>query len=119
MLVTKSKTNVEKYLAIFCGENVGRPTRLGVFEKRRGGFVDYWLEDDLPLLGIDVDDHSDAVNIQILLSNKIGEEKSHFTHTVRGVREVKFILAFDGQSNGLEIADYEGKTTILRFEWDD
>ena len=116
MLATKTKTELEGFLKLFTETHKNRPTRLGVFEEGRGAVIDYWLEDDLPLVGVDLDAHGDRIAIQILLEHKPGTGNGHFTHTVGNVRSAKFMFNFDGQSDGLDILDFEGNTTILRFE---
>ena len=83
---------------------VGRPTRLGVFENGN----DYWLEDGLPLTGVDIDARSADASIQIMLG--------HFTHTIRGVNRLTFHLSNDGNSDGFDVTDAEGRVSMLRFE---
>lgn len=92
-----------KFLQFYGEQNAGRPTRLGVFD--RGN--DYWLEDGLPLTGIDFDRRKNA--IQIMLNNEI-------THTISDVRKVQASFSLDEINDGLDITDAEQRTTILRFE---
>jgi Family of unknown function (DUF5335) len=96
--------NWTQFLKFYNEQNKGRATRLGVFENEN----DYWLENGLPLVGIDVDTRGERSAIEIMLGN--------FTHTIRDARNIKILLSFDGSEDGLDITDCEGRTTILRFE---
>lgn len=97
--------NWTNFLKYYSEQNVGRPTRLGVFENGN----DFWIEDGLPLTGIDVDDHNDAPTVEIMLGDDL-------THTIKDARSIKMSLSLDESNDGLDITDAEGKTTILRFE---
>jgi len=113
----KVATNMAGFLRYFSEVNEMRPTRMGVFEEGPNAIIDYWLEDGLPLVGIDVDHHdADTSAIIIMLANKEGTDKSHFTHTIKNARLVKLNLSHDGMSDGIDILDFEGKTTVLTFE---
>jgi hypothetical protein len=94
-----------EFLKFYTEQNKGRSTRLGVFENGN----DFWLEDGLPLAGVDTDTHGESPTIEIMLGND-------FTHTVKGAKSIKIHFNFDENSDGLDITDTEGKTTILRFE---
>ena len=96
-------TMTGKFLQFYGEQNTGRPTRLGVFDQGN----DYWLEDGLPLTGIDFDRRKNA--IQIMLNNEI-------THTISDVRKIQASFNFDEINDGLDITDAEQRTTILRFE---
>lgn len=96
------------FLKFYTGQNKDRPTRLGVFEKQADIYNDYWLEAGLRFTGIDVDTHGETPAVQILLGD--------FTHTVNGARTLKIHLSLDGDEDGIDITDAEGKTSILRFE---
>lgn len=76
---------------------------------------DYWLEDGLPLTGIDVDSHDEhqGPTVEIMLGS---DEKGHMTHVVKDARFVRIVLSASGETDGLDIEDSEGKTTVLRFE---
>lgn len=91
------------FLNFYSTENAGRPTRLGVFEDGN----DYWLEDGMPLGGIDFDQHHNSVEIMF------GDE---MTHTIKDVRKIQVSFNLYQINDGLDITDNEGKTTILRFE---
>lgn len=93
------------FLNFYNVENSGRATRLGVFENGN----DFWLEDGLPLAGIDFDEHGDSMTIEIMLGDEM-------THTIRNVRNVQMNFSLDEINDGLDITDAEGRTTILRFE---
>lgn len=97
-------------LKYYSEQNAGRPTRLGVFESGDGDLNDLWIEDGLPLTGIDVDPKNIAPTIEIVLGN--------YTHVVKAVRSVEIRLSADGEEDGLNVTDLGGKTTILRFEND-
>jgi len=92
------------FLKDFGEQNRGRVSRLGVFE----GENDYWLENGLPFTGIDVDTRRQMPTVEVMLAG--------FTHTVKNVRNVKVHLSLEGDEDGVDIADTEGRVTILRFE---
>ena len=89
------------FLKLFSEQNGGRPTRLGVFEGEPGAMTELWIEDNLPLAGIDFE-----------LGDAAEHGSLHFTHTVADARFVKIVLS----ANGCDIEDSQGKTTVLRFE---
>ena len=91
------------FLQFYGKENYGRPTRLCVFE----GGNDYWIEDGLPLNGVDFDKHGNSV--QIMLGDEL-------THVIKEVKNIKISFSASGLNDGLDITDAEGKTTVLRFE---
>ncbi len=94
-----------KFLKFYSEQNSGRLTRVGVFDNG----TDYWLEDGLPLSGVDFDGHGESVSIEIMLGENM-------THVIRDVQKVKVSFSFEGSSDGMDITNSEGKTTILRFE---
>ena len=96
--------NWSEFLKFFNQQNAGRETRLGVFEDAD----DYWLQADLPLTGVDLDPNESNPTLEIMLGN--------FTHTIRDARKLAFHLNVDGESDGLDITDASGHTSILRFE---
>ena len=100
---TKQQDYWKSLLGFYSKQNEGRLTRLGVFE----GETDYWLENGLPFTGIDMDVRGGIPVIQIML----GE----FTHTVKNVRILKVYLTLEGDEDGIDVTDAEGKTAILRF----
>jgi hypothetical protein len=76
---------------------------------------DLWLEDRLPLAGVDLDAKgAGAPLVQIMLGREGASERS-MTHIVPHVSGVVIRLAPDGREDGLDIEDETG-TTVLRFE---
>jgi hypothetical protein len=109
--------NWTAFLKLFNEQNSLRPTRLGVFEDGADAANDYWIEDNLPLAGVDLDARAEnAPVIEIMLGGDAADGSRHLTHTVQRARLVKIVLSAHGKADGLEIEDSEGKTTVLRFE---
>jgi hypothetical protein len=105
------KTNAEDFkalLRLYNAQNLGRPTRLGVFERQTDIYNDYWLESGLPFGAVEVDRDDKSSVVEIFLDG--------FTHTVKGARTLKIHFGLDDDEDGIDITDAEGKTTILRFE---
>ncbi len=105
----KQQHNWTNFLQFFTHHYAGRKTRMGVFSGSPDAKTDYWLEDGLPLVGIDID--PDGVNgptVQIILQQ--------MTHAVKAVRTIKFTISTNGDADGLEIETSGGETTVLRFE---
>lgn len=92
------------FIKFYSDENRGRSTRIGVFQ----GNDDYWLENGLPLTGIAVDARTRFPSIEIMLEG--------FTHSIKEVRSIKANFSNEGDEDGLDLVDAEGKTTLLRFE---
>jgi hypothetical protein len=114
---TEIQHNWSVFLRHFSQQNQNRPTRIGVFEGEPGAMTDYWLEDGLPLTGIDIDLHGDdAPIVQIMLGNIEKPDTLHLTHAIAKARFIKIVLSASGASDGLDIEDELGRTTILRFE---
>ena len=103
------------YLREFSSQNAARITRLGQI-KVNGGTEDFWLEDGLPLAGVDIDTKGDDAPLVEIMLGARGEAERNMTHTVRRVRRVGIRLAADGGDEGLDVEDGEGVTTVLRFE---
>ena len=104
-----------EYLQEFNRQNGARLTRLGVV-KPGASMEDFWLEDGLPLAGVDLDTEGrDAPRVEIMLGREGAAERS-MTHAVPRVRKVGIQLSTDGHGEGLDIEDENGATTILRFE---
>lgn len=117
MDTTKQQYTWAAFIKLFSEQNKSRPTRIGVFEGEPSNMTDYWLEDGLPLEGIDLDSRGgDAPAIEIILGNSEKSGSRAFTHKIANVRTVKIILSATGESGGLDIEDDRGATTILRFE---
>jgi len=49
------KSDWKEFLQNFSRRHTGERTRLGVFKIRDGVVNDLWIEDGIPLVGIDVD----------------------------------------------------------------
>ncbi|HMQ03116.1 MAG TPA: hypothetical protein PKD26_04300 [Pyrinomonadaceae bacterium] len=96
------------FLRYYTGANMGRPTRIGLFEKTSDVTNDYWLEDGLPLRGLDLDFKNGMPVIEIMLEG--------YTHVVRGVRSIRPIYSIDGTEDGIDLIGPGETTTILRFE---
>ena len=97
-----------KFLKFFSEQNAGRPTRLGVFE-RCGDFVnDYWLENGLALVSIDVDTKKELPSIRI--------KADGLTHEVADAVKLNFHFSLGGDEDGIDISSADGQTTIMRFE---
>ena len=94
-----------RFLKFYGEQNEGRPTRLGIFENGH----DFWIEDGLPLSGIDFDADRGRLTIQIMLGDSM-------THTIPDVRAARVFFSATEMNDGLDISDSEGKTTVLRFE---
>lgn len=97
-----------KFLKFFSEQNEGRPTRIGVFECDRDKVNDYWLEDGLPLVGIDIDTKGERPSVQIIVGN--------FTHEVKDAVKLVFRLGVEADEDGMDVSNAAGQTTILRFE---
>ena len=108
MNAATKKHDWSDFLKFYSEQNEGRPTRLGVFEYQSDIFNDYWLEAGLPFTGIDIDAREQMPAIEIMLGD--------YTHAVKNVKQLKIHFSFEGDEDGIDILDAEGKTTILRFE---
>jgi hypothetical protein len=108
MNAAKKQHEWTAFFKFYSEQNGGRPTRLGVFEKQSDIYNDYWLEAGLPFSGIDVDTQAETPTVEIMLGD--------LTHTVNSARTLKIHFSLNGDEDGIDILDVEGKTTILRFE---
>jgi hypothetical protein len=108
MHTTNIKQEWTDFLSYFGEANVNRPTRIGLFETAEGTTNDYWIEDGLPLKGIDVDFRGPMPVLEVMLEG--------VTHVIRNVRDLRPIYTFDGNEEGMDITAVDGTTTILRFE---
>ncbi len=102
---TKKEFEWTRFLRFYGEQNHGRPTRLGIFENGH----DFWIEDGLPLSGIDFDAVNGQLTIQIMLGDAM-------THTIPDVRAARVFFSTSEMNDGLDISDSAGKTTVLRFE---
>lgn len=98
-----------KFLKFFTEQNAGRPTRLAIFERNGDAVNDYWLENGLPLTGIDVDTKDELPSVQIIVDS--------FTHEVKDAVNLIFRFSVKGDEDGIDITNAVGQTTILRFEF--
>jgi hypothetical protein len=109
--------NWSRFISLFGEQNRLRPTRIGVFEGPPDAMEDFWLEDGVPLMGIDIDAHGrDAPDIEIMLGSAGKPGNGHLTHVVEGAVFVKIILSASGNADSLEIQGRDGRTTVLQFE---
>jgi hypothetical protein len=115
----KEKLNLEQWeeaIRRFSEINRNRLTRIEVMGQIGDLERDYWLEDGLPLMGIDVDMKGhNAPLIQIMLGAK-DADSGHLTRVVSNARTITVELGYEGQFDSLQIEDAEGAKTILRFE---
>lgn len=108
--------NWDIFIEEFNKQNRMRLTRLGEI-KATEMLHEYWIEDDLPLAGVDLNtEGEDAPLIDIMLGGAEEDVGRRMTHTVRRARKLRIQLTINRQEEGLEIEDAEGVTTILRFE---
>src|SRR5687768_10431186 len=108
MNATKQESDWVNFLKYYSEAYKNRPTRIGLFEKIADVTHDYWLEDGLPLRGIDLDTKNGRPVIEIMLDG--------YTHVVRGVTSIRPTYSIDGTEDGLDFIGPGETTTILRFE---
>lgn len=108
MNATKNQHEWGKYLKFFTEQNVGRPTRIGVFEPAGGAADDYWIECGLPLVGLDLDTSKERPVVQIIVGT--------LTHEVPNAVKLNWHLTISGDEDGLDVLDDGGRLTVLRFE---
>ena len=101
------KTEWRAFLQSYGSRNAGRPTRLGVFDTHDGVTDDYWLEDGLPLVGLDSAPKGSTTAVEIFLDS--------FTHSIEDATELISVEG-DGKEQGIDICGADGKTTVMRFE---
>ena len=103
-------------LVAFGKRNNMRPTRLEVLGQPREVESDFWLEDGLLLVGIDLDTAGErGTRVEIMLQAPSASGKNHMTHTVTGVKRLE-LETTDDRDAALEIEDGEGTVTIMHFE---
>lgn len=95
------------YINFFNQQNCGRPTRIGVFESTNSGTTDYWLENGLPLIGLDVDWHDGTPTVQMSLEG--------MSRSVKNATQIGFKLSTSGDEDGVDVIDLAGNTVVLRF----
>ncbi len=117
---TQMEMNWSKYLRVFSEHNRNRPTRLGVHQGPPGSMSDLWLEDGLPLLGVDVAARPERLDVEIMLGPTPepgrGPKAAHMSHRVFDARSLRIVLGASGQSDALEIENANGETTVMQFE---
>ena len=95
-------------LELFSKQNLGRRTRLGVFEPNEDAVTDYWVENGLPFEEIVMEFRDGSATIAIILRD--------LTHTINNARKIEFHASIDRNDDGLNVTDSDGRTTFLRFE---
>ncbi len=108
MKAMNPKENWTEFLKFYGKANTRRATRIGLYQVTAGIANDYWIEDGLPLLGLDVDFDDGLPVVQIMLDG--------FTHVVRDVRSLRPVYSADGSEDGIDLVREGGSTTVLRFE---
>ena len=108
MNATGTQHEWSKYMRFYTENNAGRGTRLGVFEREGDTVNDYWLENGLPFVGIDIDAHQDLPSVQI----SVGE----LCHDVPNAVDMVFHFSASGDEDGIDVKNSDGDTTVLRFE---
>ena len=108
MHIDTKQPDWSEQIALFSTENLGRPTRLGVFEPLNYGLNDYWIEDGLQLNGIDLDSDSGETTVTIHLDG--------YTYTIPSAKRINLHYSVDARDDGIDVVDSNGRTSILRFE---
>src|SRR5690348_12568462 len=96
------KRDWKEFLQSFATRHRGARTRLGVFEIHDGVVNDLWIEDELPLTGIDIDTKDGRRTIGISFEN--------YRHSIENVATITEVGSED-LSTGLDIKDDDGNTT--------
>ena len=96
------------FLKFYSEQNAGRPTRIGIFEPGHSAVTDYWVENGLPFVGVDLDDGHGAFSIRITAGS--------YTHEIKDVLRVSCYLSRNGDEDGLDVLDARFHVTLLRFE---
>ena len=104
----KTRHSWEVFLKFYSEQNKGSKTRRGVFEREGDVTNDYWIEDGLALVGIDLDPNGELPTVEILLEG--------YSHSISGVRSLDVHYSQAAGDDGLDITDLLGKTTLFRFE---
>lgn len=110
MKAAKKQHDWARFLEFFSEQNAGRTTRLGLFELSDNIVTDYWLEDGLPLAGIDIDTKKELPSVQITVGS--------FTHEIKDAVNLLFRFSLKGDEDGIDVTTADGQTTVLRFEKD-
>ncbi len=104
---TNSAEKWAEFVKFFNQQNSGRPTRIGVFESANGRTTDYWLENGLPLIGLDLDWHEGLPTVQMSLEG--------MSRSVKDATQIGFKLSTSGEEDGVDVTDRDGNTVVLRF----
>lgn len=108
MKAVAKKQDWANFVKFYCEQNLGRLTRLGVFEPNNDVVTDYWIENGLPLTGIDFADTDGKPAIQIMFKG--------YSHEIKVPRSLTFRFTVAADEDGIDITDDDGRTTVLRFE---
>ena len=108
MDTTKQHSHWLKFLDVFNEQFNGRATRLGMFEQADRVTNDFWIEDGLPLVVVELDTRRPKPTIRIDFGN--------YSHEISGILKVAIKLSASGEEDGIDILDEHGKTTVLRIE---
>lgn len=112
----KTENEWSRFLDLFLTRNSGRATRLAVFVEEERGTQDFWIEDGLPLTAVTVEPRENKTNVELLFGSKDKPGETLMTHVVLDARSLKLELGLTNLGDCLELADSEGKHTVLRFE---
>jgi hypothetical protein len=99
--------NWKSFLRRYSDQNEGKPTRLGIMDIKDDVANDYWLEDGLPLIGLDVYPDKGKTRVDIIFDD--------FTHSIDAATTLVHVNG-EHRDYGLDVTDAEGKTAVLRFE---
>jgi|CXWL01.1.fsa_nt_gi hypothetical protein len=108
MNAAKRQNEWTNFLKFFSEQNVGKPTRLGVFETNTSVVNDLWLECGLPLVGVDIDADGVTPAVQIMVGSLL--------HEIKNAVKLSCHLSASGDEDGLDVLDNYGRMTVLRFE---
>ena len=108
MNTAQKQRNWNHRVSLFNEENIGRPTRLGVFERLEHGLNDYWLENGRTFKGVTIEDRNGKLAAEVLLDG--------YAHMICEAAKLELIYDAEGSQDGINILDSDGRTTILRFE---
>jgi hypothetical protein len=107
MKAAKQQHEWTKFLKFFAEQNAGRPTRLGLFERSGEVVTDYWLENGLPFVGVDIETKTAMPTVRMTVGN--------FTHEIKDASNLSFRFSLDGNEDGIDISCADGRTTVMRF----
>lgn len=108
MLETKNSDRLQRILAVYLKENIGRPTRIGIFEPESGGLTDYWIESGLPLDLIELSQGGKHTTFRVAAGK--------YSHRIVDPIRISFNFTPGGHEDGIDIREATGRTFVLRFE---